>query len=54
MEKRGSGETSPVIGLIRGVYKSLAIRTSELMARVKNESWTVVVFEKGIMKGLAI
>ena len=52
--KRGSGETPSVIGLIRGVYKSLAIRRSELMVRVRNESWSVVVYEKGIVKELTI
>ena len=53
MRKRGSGETPSVIRLIRGVYKSLAIRSSELMARlsgVRKESRKVVVFEKGIVK----
>ena len=54
MKRRGSGETPSVIGLIRGVYKCLAIRNSELMARVKNESWSMVIYEKEIMKELAI
>ena len=50
--KRGSGETPSVIGLIRGVYKVLAIRSSELMARVREESNSVVY--KGIVKELVI
>ena len=49
MRKRGSGESSLVISFIGGVYKCLAV-SSELMARVKNESRNVVVYEKGIMK----
>ena len=45
MGKRGSGETPSVIGLIQGVYKCLAIRNSELIARlagVREESQSVV------------
>ena len=52
MRKRGSGESSPVISFIGGVYKSLAIRSSELMARVRNESNSVVY--KEIVKEIVI
>lgn len=54
MRKRGSGETPSVIRFIGGVYKVMAI-SSELMARlsgVRKESRKVVVFEKGIVKGV--
>ena len=47
MERRGSGETSSVIGIIAGIYKVIAI-SSELMARVRDESNGVVY--KGIVK----
>ena len=56
MEKRGSGETSLVNCFVREIYKAIAI-SSELMARltgVRNESYGVVVYEKGIVKELAI
>ena len=44
MEKRGSGETPSVIRFIGGAYKVMAI-SSELMARVKDESSSVVYKE---------
>ena len=52
MGKRGSGETPSVIGLIQGVYKCLAIRSSELIARVRDESNSVVY--KEIVKEIVI
>ena len=40
---------------IRELYKgNLAIRTSELIVRVWNESWSMVVYEKGIVKEAVI
>lgn len=51
MKRRGSGESSPVISFIGGVYKYLAI-SSELMARVRDESNSVVY--KGIVKEAGI
>ena len=52
--KRGAGENPSVIGFIAGIYKGMAIRNSELIARVRNESWSVVIYEKEIVKELAI
>ena len=52
MRKRGSGETPPGNRINPGIYKSLAIRSSELMARVRDKSSRVVY--KGIVKELAI
>ena len=54
MRKRGSGETPSVRTFIGGAYKAIAI-SGELMARlsgVRKESRKVVVFEKGIVKGV--
>lgn len=57
MKRRGSGETPSVRTFIGWVYKSLAIRTSELMARllgVSNESFSIVVYEIVREKGVVI
>ena len=53
MRKRGTGECSPIKRFVGELYKVMAI-SSELMARVRNESWSVVVYEKGIAKEIAI
>jgi len=51
MERRGVGENSPVIRLIRGVYKRF--RNGGPKARVGEESLSIVVFEKGIVREVA-
>jgi len=50
MKRRGAGENSPVIRFIGGVYKGIGFQIGELKARVGEESWSVVVFENGIVK----
>jgi len=50
MKRRGVGENSPVIRFIGGLYKAIGFQIGELKARVGEESWSVVVFEKGIMR----
>lgn len=57
MRKRGAGENSPIKRFVGRVYKSLAIRSRELMARlagVRKESRKVVVLKRGIVKEIAI
>jgi len=50
MKRRGSGETPSVTGFIERVYKGIGFQIGELKARVGEESWSVVVFENGIVK----
>ena len=46
MKRRGVGENSPVIRFIGGLYKAIGFQIGELKARVGEESWKVVVYEK--------
>lgn len=57
MKKEGAGENSSIIRFIGGVYKAFGFWSGELKTRllgVSNESWGLVVYEKGIAREIGI
>lgn len=54
MKKERAGEDSSIRTLIRGVYKAFGfwfgkLKTRFFETRVRNDSWGIVVFEKGVV-----
>lgn len=57
MKRRGVGENPSLKKLSERVYKAFGFWVGELKTRlsgVRNESWGIVVFEKGIVREMAI
>ena len=57
MKKEGTGEGSSIRSISGAVYKAIGFQISELKARllgVRNESWSIVVFEKGAVTEVVV